>query len=126
MQSCSFRARLFFCSSLFSMVTQVIAPPVLAATPLGTNDGNTQTRVKHVIVIYGENRSFDHVFGTYRSPSGDHVRNILSEGIVNEDGTPGPNFATAAQFQANATGTYSVSPAKTTVYSTLPPPLAGG
>jgi phospholipase C len=126
MQSRTFRARLFLCSSLISMVTQVIAPSVLAATLLGTNDGNTKTPVKHVIVIYGENRSFDHVFGTYRSPSGDHVQNILSEGIVNEDGTPGPNFTMAAQFQASATGSFSVSPPRTTSYTTLPPPLAGG
>jgi phospholipase C len=126
MQSRTFRARLFLCSSLFSMVSQTIAPAVFAAAPLGTNDGNTTTQVKHVIVIYGENRSFDHLFGTYRSPSGDHVQNILSEGIVNEDGTPGPNFSASAQFQASAPGTYSVSPPKTTAYDTLPPPLAGG
>ncbi|MEA2787746.1 MAG: hypothetical protein QOG73_152 [Acetobacteraceae bacterium] len=126
MQLRTFRARLFLCSSLFSMASQVIAPAVLAASPLGTNDGNTKTPIKHVIVIYGENRSFDHVFGTYRSPSGDHVQNMLSDGIVNEDGTPGPNFAKAAQFQASASGSYSVSPPKTSVYSTLPPPLAGG
>jgi phospholipase C len=108
------------------MVTQVIAPSVFAATPLGTNDRNTKTPVKHVIVIYGENRSFDHLFGTYRSPSGDHVQNILSEGIVNEDGTPGPNFAAAKQFQASATTTFSVSPTKTTAYTTMPPTLSGG
>ncbi|MFL5288540.1 MAG: alkaline phosphatase family protein [Rhodopila sp.] len=64
----------------------------MAAQPLGTNDLNTKTPIKHVIVIYGENRSFDHLFGTYRLPSGDSVMNILSEGIVNADGTPGPNF----------------------------------
>ncbi|HEY0423754.1 MAG TPA: alkaline phosphatase family protein [Rhodopila sp.] len=114
------------------MTSQVVAPSVLAATPpgmppgtpLGTNDLNTKTQIKHVIIIYGENRSFDHVFGTYRSPSGDTVSNILSKGIVNEDGTPGPNFSKAAQFQAKTTDTYSVSPGKTSVYQTLPPPFA--
>jgi phospholipase C len=108
------------------MASQAIAPPVMAAAPLGTNDLNTKTPIKHVIVIYGENRSFDHVFGTYRSPSGDSVMNILSEGIVNEDGTPGPNFAKVAQYQANASGSYSVSPPKTSAYKTLPPPIVGG
>lgn len=126
MQSMTLRARLLLCSSLFSLAGQVIAPSVFAATLPGTNDLNTKTPVKHVIVIYGENRSFDHLFGTYTSPSGDHVENMLSEGIVNEDGTPGPNFSQAAQYKATATGTYSVTPAKTTVYETLPPPLAGG
>src|SRR6195952_1015423 len=126
----TFKARLLLCSSLFAMTSQVVAPSVLAGTPsgtpLGTNDLNTKTPIKHVIVIYGENRSFDHVFGAYRSPSGDKVFNMLSEGIVREDGTPGPNFSKAAQFQARTTDTYSVSPAKTSDYQTLPPPLAGG
>lgn len=108
------------------MVSQAFAPAVWAATPLGTNDLNTKTPIKHVIVIYGENRTFDHVFGTYRSPSGDHVQNMLSEGIVNEDGTPGPNFAKAAQYQASVTDSFTVAPAKTSPYTTLPPPLAGG
>ena len=108
------------------MTSQVIAPSVMAATPLGANDLNTKTPIKHVIVIYGENRSFDHLFATYRSPSGDSVWNVLSEGIINEDGTPGPNFSKAAQYQANATGTYSISPPKTAIYPTLPPELVGG
>jgi phospholipase C len=108
------------------MASQIVAPSVMAATPLGTNDLNTKTPIKHVIVIYGENRSFDHLFATYRSPSGESVQNILSEGIIKEDGSPGPNFSKAAQYEANATGTFSISPPKTTVYQTLPPPLAGG
>jgi phospholipase C len=108
-------------------MSQVVAIPAQAAVPLGTNDRNTKTPIKHVIVIYGENRSFDHVFGTYQSPSGDHVQNLLSEGIVNEDGSPGPNYHKAAQYQANATsGSYSVSPPKTSPYQTLPPPVVGG
>jgi hypothetical protein len=60
----------------------------------------TATPIKHVIVLIGENRTFDHVFATYVPKSRDHVKNLLSEGIVNADGTPGPNFAKAAQFQA--------------------------
>src|ERR1700744_2692753 len=48
-------------------------------TPRGGNDNNTTTPIKHVIIIVGENRSFDHLYGTYVSPSGDAVKNILSE-----------------------------------------------
>jgi phospholipase C len=33
-------------------------------------DRSTQTPIKHVIVIIGENRSFDHVFATYVPPPG--------------------------------------------------------
>nr|WP_294521221.1 alkaline phosphatase family protein [uncultured Rhodopila sp.] len=126
MQLKSLKAKLFLYTSLFSMASQVVAPSVMAGTPLGSNDLNTRTPIKHVIVIYGENRSFDHVFATYRSPSGDSVFNILSEGIVNEDGTPGPNFSKAAQYQASAPGAFSASPPKTSAYQTLPPPMVGG
>jgi phospholipase C len=75
-------------------------------TPAGTPDGDrgkgheTETPIKHLIVLIGENRTFDHVFATYVSPSGDHVNNLLSEGIINSDGTPGKHFSKAAQFQA--------------------------
>ena len=55
-------------------------------------DGNTATPIKHVIVIVGENRSFDHLFATYAPKPGETVNNLLSEGIVNSDGTPGPTI----------------------------------
>ncbi len=62
----------------------------------------TQTPIKHVIVIIGENRTFDHVFATYKPQKGESVNNLLSQGIINADGTPGPNFAKVQQFQAVA------------------------
>ena len=58
----------------------------------GSGDGYTTTPIKHVIVIIGENRSFDHVFATYVPRGGQSVWNLLSEGIVNADGTPGLIF----------------------------------
>src|SRR5579863_5075493 len=65
-------------------------------------DNDTATPIKHVIVIIGENRSFDHVFATYVPPKpSEYVNNLLSEGIVNADGTPGPNFSKAAQKAAS-------------------------
>src|SRR5271155_4994485 len=63
-----------------------------AVSQSGANDGNTRSPIKHVLVIIGENRSFDHVFATYKPKDGEKVWNLLSEGIVNNDGTPGPNF----------------------------------
>ena len=62
----------------------------------------TRTPIKHVILLIGENRTFDHVFATYTPPGGQSVRNLLSEGIVNADGTPGPQVAKAQQWQAGA------------------------
>ena len=73
------------------------------------NHGGTATPIKHVIVLIGENRTFDHLFATYVSPSGDSVKNLLSEGIIRADGTPGRHFSKAAQFQA-------VAPFKTSYY----------
>jgi phospholipase C len=86
----------------------------------------TRTPIKHVILIIGENRTFDHVFGTFQPGRGQTVRNLLSEGIVNADGTPGPNFALAQQWQASETSSYSINPTKTSLYSTLPPPNTDG
>jgi phospholipase C len=108
------------------MASNVVAPVAYAAEPVSSQGLRPTTPVKHVIVIYGENRSFDHLFATYKPVSGDKVLNLLSEGIVNDDGTPGPNYKKAVQYQASDTTTYSVSPTKATPYQTLPPPIAGG
>src|SRR5580704_7062869 len=74
-----------------------------------------RTPIKHVIVIIGENRSFDHVFATYQPKRGESVWNLLSEGIINADGTPGPNFSKALQSAASdpAPDAFMLSPAKT-------------
>lgn len=74
----------------------------LAATVRAEERGETRTPIKHVIVLIGENRTFDHVFATYVPRGGDSVKNLLSEGIINADGTPGPFFYEARQFQAVA------------------------
>jgi phospholipase C len=60
----------------------------------------TASPIKHVIVVIGENRTFDHLFATYKPRGENSVSNLLSEGIVNADGTPGRNFAKARQFEA--------------------------
>jgi phospholipase C len=65
----------------------------------------TATPIKHVIIIVGENRSFDHLFATYTpKDKDDKVLNLLSEGIVNADGTPGANFAKAHQSRLSKLG----------------------
>ncbi len=60
------------------------------------------------------------MFATYQPPAGQTVRNLLSEGIVNIDGTPGPNVKAAQQWKATDTITYSNSPDKTVPYAALP------
>ncbi|MBV8306212.1 MAG: phosphoesterase, partial [Gammaproteobacteria bacterium] len=81
------------------------------------NDHRTASPIKHVIVIVGENRSFDHVFATYQPRRGESVDNLLSKGIVNIDGSPGPNYALARQNSAVDTGAYSLAPGGKTPYN---------
>src|ERR1700752_382788 len=87
---------------------------------------HTKTPIKHVIVLIGENRTFDHLFATYAPKSHDSVSNLLSKGIINADGTPGPNFSKAAQFQAvapfNSKFFSSLDPDQKAPYDTLPEP----
>ena len=59
---------------------------------------DTESPIKHVLILIAENRSFDHTFGTYKPKNGQTISNLLSKGVVNADGTSGPNFALAAQF----------------------------
>ena len=88
----------------------------------------TATPIKHVIVVIAENRSFDHIFGVYKPSNGQRIDNLLSRGIVNEDGTPGPNFRTAAQFTVLPQAKYFIGApdSNKTAYVTLPPPDLGG
>ena len=81
------------------------------------NDKKTESPIKHVIVIMGENRTFDHVFATYVPREGEHVDNLLSKGIINKDGSPGPNYAKAAQFSAVDNDIYSISPGAKDAYN---------
>jgi phospholipase C len=106
----------------------------------GPSDGATASPIKHVIVIIGENRTFDHLYATYKPKKNQTVDNLLSKGIVNEDGTPGPNFALAAQYTAQdsnpapavpplsapLSAKYAVAPGGKTPYAKLPPPGLGG
>src|SRR5258708_32519230 len=72
----------------------------------------TATPIKHVIVLIGENRTFDHVSATYVPKGEDSVSNLLSKGIITAQGKTSKHFSKAAQFQA-------VSPFKTKYFISL-------
>ena len=113
--------------ALYAMAVNTMAPLAAVAADTGANEGNTTTPIKHVIVIIGENRTFDHLFATYQPVNkGETVLNLLSEGIVKADGTPGANYAKVPQVSAQDRTVYQLSPPGQTPYTTLPPPLAGG
>lgn len=86
----------------------------------------TASPIKHVIVLIGENRTFDHLFATYVPRHGEHVKNLLSEGIINADGSLGLNAAIAQQNQATMPFQteyfISLGPDQKTPYTTLPAP----
>jgi len=86
----------------------------------------TATPIEHLIVVVGENLSFDNLFGTYRPRSNAKIRNLLSEGIVNRDGGPGSEFAKAMQRRAEVHDSYEVTPHIVDIYRELPRPGTGG
>lgn len=93
------------------------------SSPTAAPTNATTTPIKHVIVVIGENRSFDNVFATYVPPdSTQTVWNLLSLGIVNQAGNPGKNAALALQQQATDTTAYQLNPTPTTPFPTLPQP----
>lgn len=109
--------------------------PVWAATngkiPEPLRHPPTRSPIKHLIVVVGENRSFDNVFGTYTPPDpSQHVMNLLSEGLVDQTGFP-PGFVSTLttsnplQNQAIDTTTYQLSPTQTGPYASLPQPSTG-
>ena len=107
-------------------VCAMLANSLFTVAPARADDNATVSPIKHVIIIIGENRSFDHVFATYKPVNkGDTVLNLRSKGIVNPDGTPGPNYSEALQYQATDFNTYQLTPTKQP-YTVLPPALVGG
>jgi phospholipase C len=118
------------------VISQLAVGPAFAAAAAKTpstppsRDNDTATPIKHVIVIIGENRSFDHVFATYvPKKKGETVMNLLSEGIIKADGTPGANFPQYEQKAAldMAPDPFLLSPQKSTFQGgVLPAPLVGG
>jgi phospholipase C len=102
----------------------------LAAISQAAESSTRETRspIQHVIVIVGENRSFDHLFATYKPRNDERIDNLLSKHIVREDGSPGVNYFKSWQYKADATdgAVYQLSPKSKTLYPELPAPLNGG
>ena len=92
----------------------VVVPPSAPRT--------TVTPIEHLIVVVGENLSFDNLFATYEPAAGQSVGNLLSRGIVNKDGGPGPHFAEATQREASVRDRYLVTPPTGAAFAVLPQP----
>jgi phospholipase C len=126
-----YRHKLLCGAALCAMAANSLAPIAAGAATIGKNDGKTTTPIKHVIIIVGENRTFDHLFATYVPPKGKGtVNNMLSEGIITAAGEPGPNIGLAQQYSAVETKTFSIAPGGKKLYTSgkqnMPPIMTGG
>ena len=59
MKTFQWLAALLFAASLY------VASPMLAADGNSAKSAQTKTPITHVVIIFQENESFDHYFGTY-------------------------------------------------------------
>ena len=115
------------------LAAQFELPIADAAEPANSDvRRTTETPIEHVIVIIGENRTFDNVYGTYVPKRGQTVSNLLSKGIVRSDGSPGANASLAAQSRIATIDppSYFISTDKLnnpqkTAYPLLPTPETG-
>ena len=101
-----------------ALIGQFSAPHTANANDFNEHS-KTKTPIEHVIVIIGENHTFDNLYGAYKPRAGQTVDNLLSKGIINVDGSPGPNFSLAAQQQANNLNSYNIDPQLTVPFATL-------
>lgn len=128
------RAKTIACASMFALTILGLSTSAQAGSDQdkAVDKLKTATPIKHVIIIVGENRSFDHLFATYEPKrKSEKVLNLLSEGIIKADGSPGPTFAKGHQFKivsAPNGGKFfsSAGSANKALYATLPAPDVGG
>ena len=110
----------------FEFRSLILATSALCALTLAPANADphqdTKTPIKHVIIIVGENHTFDNLFGTYQPKHGQSISNLLSKGIVNADGTPGPHFDLAKQRIGRDENVYNAVTASTGDYTALPRP----
>ena len=99
----------------------VLAGCGLAATTVQA----ATTPIEHLIVIVGENETFDGLFATYAPRTGS-VRNLLSEGIITAAGRPGPKFDLARQQRSLPQTHYTLDPPRAGAYPMLPHPRLVG
>ena len=116
--------RLSACVALVAMTANLLGPIAAAQAQASARrtTPRTLTPIKHLIVVIGENRSFDNVFATYVPPD----RTVGVESGVARDRQ---KLARRAEFGKGVAttgdrpqGTYQLAPSKTGAFSPLPQP----
>src|SRR5215467_11053990 len=95
-----FRTGWMLTTALGGVLMAVISNGPIKADDDHRGEGKTATPIKHVIVLIGENHTFDNIYGMYRPREGQSVWNLLSKGIVSPAGDTVVNTK-AQQFQIN-------------------------
>src|SRR5438876_2088167 len=117
MKTTTFLRRVLVSSATVLAASALSGPPGAYA-----QESATATPIKHVIIVVGENHTFDNLFGTYKPRAGQTVDNLLSKRIVNADGSPGPDFSRGQQLIGSDTDGYHAVTASTGSYDALPIP----
>ncbi len=99
------------------MALMGIGPIPTPAFAQGRGDLPTATPIKHLVIIFQENVSFDHYFGTYpfaTNPAGEPTfrpqpGTTSVNGLTSELRTQNPNFLNAANNNAMASGGKSIA-----------------
>ena len=88
---------------IFSLVSSGTLASVKAATAAAAaTSTNTKTPIKHIVVLFQENISFDHYFGTYPNATK----------FTADPHTPSVNGLSAALLSNNLNGNYSINPVR--------------
>jgi phospholipase C len=99
-----------------------LATTLLAGAISQAYAADTTTPIQHVIIVVGENHTFDNLYGTYQPRVGQRIENLLSRGIVNVDGSPGRHHKAAVQRVGLNEGKYNAITASQGAYQALPRP----
>ena len=78
-----------------------LAPLVRAQSPAAADLQGLRAKIDHIVVIYQENRSFDHYFGAYRPPRGGTV-----DGLLDRNGQVDARFTGLQKSAAGAPYTF--------------------
>jgi phospholipase C len=84
-----------------------LAPLARAAAPAAVDLASLREKIDHIIVIFQENRSFDHYFGTYRPPGGAEFA-----GLLDKDGKVDRRFTGLQKNPAGAPYVYLPLPSE--------------
>ncbi len=108
MKRASWRQHLLRNTAAIGMLAAAIAPA--AASPVPADQASTATPIKHIVVIYGENVSFDHYFATYPNAANPHgepefnawpvpaVNTLATAGLLDNNPNLDPRNGTGASL----------------------------